>query len=195
MIYIGIGILGFLIIHMFDIVSLKKIPIAKPAIWTLGCCILLYSLVMMFLDPNKLPLPVWSNWIGWGLLIIAGFLLIYSLFINLPFRKTYINIGVGDKLVVTGFYALVRHPGVPWFVIVLIALVLASRSQPLLIAAPVFALVDILLVVIQDKVFFTKMFASYTRYQKETPMLLPNRKSIGACIRSLGQNRVRYPGQ
>ena len=187
MIYIFIGILGFLIVHTFDIVSLKRIPAAKPLTWILGSGLLVYSLIMLCLRSNTLPLPTWSTWLGWGLFALSFFLLIYSLFINLPFRKTYIATGVGDKLITTGLYALVRHPGVPWFTLILLSLILVSKSSPLLIAAPIFILLDIVLVVVQDKFFFGRMFDSYESYRQETPMLVPNRQSLNAFIDSLKQ--------
>ncbi len=185
MVYIAIGILGFLILHVLDIVSLKRIPGAKPVTWILGSGLLGYSFIMMSLAPDKLLLPLWSTWLGWGLLLLSAFLLVYSLFINLPFRKTYIATGVSDKLITTGLYALVRHPWIHWFILILLSLILVSRSSLLLIAAPIFILLNILLVVIQDRFFFGRMFAGYDRYRKETPMLLPNRKSINACVRTL----------
>ena len=185
MIYIVVGIFGFLIIHVFDIVSLKRIRVAKPLTWILGSGLLGYSFIMMSLAPDKLLLPLWSTWLGWGLLLLSAFLLVYSLFINLPFRKTYITTGVGDKLVVTGLYALVRHPWVHCSALILLSLVLVSKSSLLLIASPIFILLNILLVVIQDKFFFGRMFAEYDRYRKKTPMLIPNRKSINACVRTL----------
>jgi len=190
MIYIILGSLGFLIIHLFDIISLKRIWGAKPFTWILGSGLLVYSVVRLCLKSNTLPLPIWSAWLGWGLLSIFLFLLIYSLFINLPFRKTYIAPGVGDKLITDGLYALVRHPGVHWFTLTLLSLVLLSKSSLLLIAAPIWILLDILLVTIQDKLFLGRMFDGYDRYRQETPMLLPNRKSISAFINSLKQARA-----
>jgi len=191
MVYIAVGILGFIVIHLFDIVSLKRIPSgAKPGVWTVGSGLLVYSLIMLCLKSNTLPLPIWSAWLGWGLLTLSLFLLIYSLFINLPFRKTYIATGVSDKLITTGLYALVRHPWIHCFTLLMLSLILVSKSSLLLIAAPIFILLNILLVVIQDKFFFGRMFAGYDRYRKETPMLLPNRKSISACISSLRKARA-----
>ncbi len=192
MIYISVGIFGFIVIHLFDIVSLKRIPSgAKPGTWIAGGGLLAYSLTMLWLKGNILPLPIWSTWLGWGLLLISLVLLIYSLFVNLPFRKTYIAIGVGDKLITTGLYALVRHPGVIWFIPFMLSLILVSKSSLLLIAAPIFILLDILLVIIQDKFLFGRMFDGYDRYQRETPMLLPNRKSANAFISYLWQARVK----
>jgi len=169
MVYIAVGILGFIVIHLFDIVSLKRIPSgAKPGVWTVGSGLLVYSLIMLCLKSNTLPLPIWSAWLGWGLLTLSLFLLIYSLFINLPFRKTYIATGVSDKLITTGLYALVRHPWIHCFTLLMLSLILVSKSSLLLIAAPIFILLNILLVVIQDN----------------------NRKSISACISSLRKARA-----
>ena len=188
MIYIALGIFGSIVIHLFDIVSLKKIPSgAKPCVWTVGSGLLVYSLIMLCLRSNALPLPEWTTWLGWGLLPIALFLLMHSLFINLPFRKTYIATGVGDKLVTTGLYAIVRHPWIHCFTLTLLSLVLVSKSSLLLIATPIWILLDILLVVVQDKFFFGRMFEGYDSYRRETPMLLPNRKSVNAFIKGLRQ--------
>jgi len=185
MIYVATGSLGFLVIHLFDIVSLKRIPGAKPFTWSFGVGLLAYSLIMICLAPDKLPLPIWSTWLGWGLLSVSLFLLIYSLFVNLPFRRTYIATGVGDKLITTGLYALVRHPWVHCFSLLLLSLVLVSRSSLLLIASPVWILLDILLAVVQDRFFFSRMFDGYDSYRRETPMLVPNRRSINTFISSL----------
>lgn len=191
MIYVAVGIFGFIVIHFFDIVSLKRIRGAKPVTWVIGSGLLVYSLIMMSLAPDRLPLPMWSTWLGWGLLLIALFVLIYSLFINLPFRKTYIATGVGDKLITTGLYALVRHPGVHWFTLAMIALVLVSRSVLLLIAAPILILLDILLVFVQDRFFFGRMFDGYDSYRRVTPMFLPNWQSVNAFIEGLWPARAK----
>lgn len=182
MIYILLGTIGFLIVHLFDLVSLKRIPLAKPATWALGSSLLVYSVVMASLQSDRLPLPTWSTWLGWLLLLVSLLILGYSLFGNLPFRKTYVAMGVPDKLIKTGLYALARHPGVFCFILVMLSLLLISRSSLLLMAAPIWIIADILLVVIQDRFFFGRMFPGYDRYRQETPMLLPNRKSINTSI-------------
>ncbi|MFC2072917.1 methyltransferase family protein [Chloroflexota bacterium] len=187
MIYIVIGCLGFLLIHLFDVVSLKRLPGVKPLTWIVGSSLLVYALVMVSLRSDKMLPLIWTTWLGWVLLTVSLFLLIYSLFINLPFRKTYIATGIGDKLIRTGLYALVRHPGVLWFILFLFSLILVSRSSLLLIAAPIFVLLDIVLVIVQDKFFFVRMFAGYESYQRETPMLVPNRQSLNTFVNSLKQ--------
>ena len=186
MIYIGIGIFGFIIIHLFDLVSLKRIPLgAKPITWTAGFAILIFSLIKLCLQSNTLSIPVPLTWLGWLLLAVSLMMISFALFINLPFRKTYVSAGVGDKLVKTGLYALVRHPGVYWVTSFFFSLVLISKSYLMLIAAPIFVVLNTALVIAQDKYFFLKMFEGYDKYQQETPMLVPNRRSVTAFINSL----------
>ncbi|MDP3879739.1 MAG: methyltransferase [Dehalococcoidales bacterium] len=187
MIYIAIGCLGFLLLHIFDIVSWKKLAGLKPFIWFSGSGLLVYAMVMAWLRSDEMALPLWTVRIGWALLAVSCLLLIYSLFINLPFRKTYIAAGVSDRLVTTGLYAMVRHPGVHWFTLAMFSLVLVSRSRLLLIAAPIFILMDIALTIWQDKFLFGRMFEEYDKYRRETPMLIPNRRSLNAFVNSLKQ--------
>jgi protein-S-isoprenylcysteine O-methyltransferase Ste14 len=187
MLYIIIGAIGFVVVHLFDLVALKRIPRLKPIIWCIGSGLLIYSLVMICRYPVKIELPDWSVWLGWGVLTVSLFLLIHALFVSLPFRKTYVDTGVSDKLVRTGLYALVRHPGIMWFPLFMLSLIPISRSSLLLIAAPLFIALDIVLVVIQDKFIFGRMFHGYDSYRRETPMLLPNKKSFSAFLRSFRQ--------
>jgi protein-S-isoprenylcysteine O-methyltransferase Ste14 len=186
MIYIVIGVVGFFAIYLFDLVSLKRISLGiKPFLWTAGCGLLLYSVVMLCLEPATLPISNWLTWVGWGLLLVSLFMIMLTLFVKLPFRKTYVDSGVGDKLVKTGLYALIRHPGLYWVATFMFSLVLISRSSLMLMAAPIFVFVNTVLVIIEDKYLFVKMFDGYDEYQKETPMLIPNRRSIKAFVNSI----------
>ena len=194
MAYIALGTLGFLIIHLSDIVSLKRTPLAKTVIWLLGGGLLLYSIVVVSLMPSKLPLPVGLVWLGWPLLAGSLLLLIHSLYVSLPFRETYITSGVGDRLITSGLYALVRHPWLYGFTLLMLSLVLVSRSSLMLVAAPIWISLAILLVVIQDRVFLGRMFPGYERYRRETPMLVPNSRSIAAFIGQQGQQKIKNQG-
>jgi protein-S-isoprenylcysteine O-methyltransferase Ste14 len=184
MIYIVLGGLGFLVIHLLDIAAIKRLPALKPLTLLVGNGLVVFSIVMVCLAPDKLALPAWTGWLGWGLLPVALFMLIYSLFINLPLGRTYFASGVGP-LVTRGLYALVRHPWVYGLVLLLVALVLVSKSSLMLIAAPIWVLLDIALVAIQDRFLFGRMFADYDNYRRQTPMLIPNRRSLSAFINSL----------
>lgn len=182
---LGAGVLGFCVAPLLDWVSLKRVAYVKPAIILVVTILQFYALYAVSFSVERFDLPRAASILGWFLLPLSLFLLVYSLFIEIPFAKTYAQPGVGDKLVTTGTYALTRHPGVLWYGLFLIALLLITRSSILIIAAPIWFLMDILWVLLQDKYFFVLMFKDYRQYQKETPMLIPNRLSIQRCLKTL----------
>jgi protein-S-isoprenylcysteine O-methyltransferase Ste14 len=183
--YIIIGVLGFLVAPLFEVASIKRIPGAKQCVGVFAAGLVTYAMVITCLKSDRLGLPLWLTSLGWILLLMSLLLVAYSLFINLPLRQTYISSGVEDRLVKTGTYALVRHPAVLWYALLLLSLILVSKAKLLLVASPIWLLMDTLYVFVQERLLFTKMFAGYDDYRRETPMLIPNRKSIGACIRTL----------
>jgi len=144
--YIALGVVAFIIAGFFDLAALQRIRYLKQIIGLAFVILFGYALVMVARHPDKLLLPAWLSSAGWPFLVISGLLLIYSLFLEIPFRQTYAAAGVGDKLVKTGTYALVRHPGVLW------------------LAAPLWIFLDVLYVWIQERFFLGRMFAGYGQY-------------------------------
>ncbi len=192
MVYILLAVLGLLVIHLFDIVSLKGLRFVKPLTWAAGSGLLIWAIIMICREPARLSLPDWSLVLGWVLFVISAPLLVVSLFTNLPFYRTYVRAGVGERLVTSGLYSLVRHPGVPALTLLLAAVLLVSRARLMLAALPVLVGVDIALVYIQDRFIFGRMFAGYAEYRRRTPMLIPNRQSISDFIGSF-RNEPRMP--
>lgn len=186
--FILLGCLAFLIVYFFDLAALKNTAYLKQAIGLSFVLLFGFSLLMVCLKAERLPLPHWLSWLGWPLLVLSAFLLAYSILLEIPFKQTYATDGVGDRLVKTGTYALVRHPGVLWFGLLLLALMAVTRSKLLLIAAPIWLLMDVLYVWIQERFYFGKMFPGYEQYKRETPMLIPTRESIIHCVKTLGRN-------
>jgi protein-S-isoprenylcysteine O-methyltransferase Ste14 len=135
---------------------------------------------MMAFASDKVVFPVWVEWLGWILFPPAVLLKIYSLLIGLPFHQTYVSKGVKDTLVTTGIYALVRYP---W--VFSLSLILISGSRLLMIATPILIGLNLLLVVLQDRFFYDRMFTGYAAYRKQTPMLIPNKQSFKAFKRSI----------
>ena len=182
MTFVVIGAIGFAIIHFCDIVALRNVPWAKPLIWLTGSGMVVYATAAVSLSQDKLALPGWLVVIGWPLLMTSLYLLVYSLFIKLPFRKTYLATGVGERLVTSGLYTLVRHPWLHSFSLLMMSLLLIFQSNLLLIAIPLWIVLNILLVIIQDRFFFGRMFPGYRDYRRQTPMLIPTRKSINLFL-------------
>ena len=180
MIYVILAVLAISVVHFCDPVAMRRLPVFKPVAWIVGISLTVYAAIKASMWPDKLQLPLWTTWFGWIVLSVSLLLVVYSLFICLPFYRTYVARGVGDRLITTGFYSLTRHPGVIWTALCVIGLFFVSKSLLVLTAGPVLIVLDVISVFVQDRFFFGKMFAGYDRYRKETPMLVPNRKSLNA---------------
>lgn len=73
--------------------------------------------------------------------------------------------------------------GLPGF---LGALFLARGSPWLLLAMPVWIGLDAIYIVLQEKLFFARMFgAEYEAYQRAVPMLVPTRRSVRECAQTM----------
>ncbi len=184
MIFVGLGGLGFLVGYAFELTSTKGIRALKPVLWLMCVSLLGYSLTQVCLRSERFWAPGWLAGLGWGLVLVAVLLLIYSLFVEIPLRHTYLAPGPSLHLVQSGTYALVRHPSVLWYGLLLFSLLLVSRSYLLALALPLWVLLDILWVVLQER-RLRRVFPDYAGYQRTTPMLIPNRQSLRACLRSL----------
>ncbi len=185
MIYILIGICGFLAVYAFDCASLNNLRVTKRLIGLLSIALLVYATIMVCIIPVKFHLPFFTLPLGVGLLVVSLCLLVYSLFIEIPFRSTYAQDGTSNKLITTGTYALARHPGVLWLALVYISLALLFPSTTLFIAVTVWLIMDVIIVTLQDKLSFPKMFRAYREYQLKTPFIIPTKQSISTCLKTI----------
>lgn len=112
------------------------------------------------------------------LALVALVLLIDTLFLELPFEKTYLE--REDKPVVydKGMYALCRHPGVIWFFLFYLFLGLALLPEGMIYTGMLYNALNVLYVMFQDIWTFPKTFCDYDIYKKETPFLIPNAHSV-----------------
>jgi protein-S-isoprenylcysteine O-methyltransferase Ste14 len=185
MVFVLIGVAGFVILFFFDLAALRDVRVVKTVIWVAGYGLFAYALNMIIRKGNSFAMPAPIKTIGIVLSIIFTLLLVYSLLIEIPFKRTYLERGAGSRLVTTGTYALVRHPGVLWLILFLIGVFLATGVKTLLIAVPVWGLMDIIYILVQDRYYFPKQFGeAYGRYQNEVPMLIPTKRSIRQCFKT-----------
>lgn len=182
---VGLGALGFLFALAFDVTGLRGWRRSKQFVGLLSAGLSAYALVQAALAGPKLALPAALVWLGWPLLFVALALLVTSLFLEIPLFQMSVEACVSPTLVRTGTYALTRHPGVLWFALLLVALLLVSRSRLLLWAGPIWLSLDVLLVWIEDRFIFPRQFPEYVEYRHETPMLLPTLTSVRRCWRTL----------
>ncbi|HYF83394.1 MAG TPA: hypothetical protein VEB00_10250 [Clostridia bacterium] len=183
--YIILGAVGFLFILLFDIYTLKTDGLKRKALGLSGVVLIAYSAIMATIVSEKIAIPAAIRIAAWILWAAAAFLLVYSLFLELPFKKTYGEAKYSSELVDTGTYALCRHPGVLWFGLMFSFYFLATGAVLIIPAGIIWTAIDIIHVYIEDKFFFPRMFASYKGYTESTPMLIPNKKSIRRCISTI----------
>jgi len=185
MFYIILGSTAFLFLFLFDFYTLREEGIKKKIFGLIGISLLIYSSIMLAIVSPRLSIPIsikLSAGLAWFLSLC---LLIYSLFLELPFVKTYGKKEHSNKLVDTGTYALCRHPGVLWFGLMFLFFFLLTGAKLILLAGIIWTGLDVLHVYIQEKLFFPKMFPEYSLYMKETPMLIPTVYSIKKCLSTI----------
>lgn len=188
MVYIFLGSMAFILFFLFDYYNMRNFNFQKHITGIAAIGIFIYSSVMSITQSEAIEFPMVIQLASTVLFIIAAALLIYSLFLELPFKATYADNNYNSFLVSTGTYALCRHPGVLWLFFSLTFLFFMTGSVIIGFAALVWTSIDILYVYLQERVFFCKMFLGYNVYQMTTPMLLPNKRSISKCVRSFSIN-------
>jgi len=183
--YILIGTMAFVFFFFFDIYTLKNEVVKKKIFGVMGLVPFIYSAIMVTVSWDKIDFPLPLRIVAFVLWLGVTFLLIYSLFLELPFVKTYGRMQHNNELVSTGTYALCRHPGVLWFGFLFLFLFATTGSVLLIPAGIIWTCVDVLYVYLQEKLFFYKIFPGYKAYMKNTPMLIPTKASIKKCISTL----------
>ncbi len=185
MLYIALGSLSFVFLFLFDVYTVRKDGIKKKIFGALGLGLLIYSATMTTVSSTRLvfstPVRIIAA-IGW---LLSMLLLVYSLFLELPFVNTYGRREHSNRLVDTGTYALCRHPGVLWFGFAFFFFFLLTGARLIAFAGIIWTALDVLHVYIQEKLFFKRMFPDYELYIKHTPMLIPTLGSIRKCLSTI----------
>jgi protein-S-isoprenylcysteine O-methyltransferase Ste14 len=192
MVPIAAGTVGFGILLLFDWADGKGIGALKTGSVICSDALIAVSLIALASDPNRFPIAVWVRIMGGAIAVFYLFLLVFSLFLEIPFRSSYGHVSEEKRLVTTGTYALVRHPGVLWFLFFHLFLVVASGSRTLLFAVPFWTGMNIAVAALEDGFFFPRIFGRpYREYQQTTPFLIPTPASIRRCAATLPQFKVR----
>lgn len=185
MLFILTGVLSFLLLFIFDYYTLNNQSIKKKIFGLAGVTLFIYSTVMIIVTSKKISFPITLRVLSGVFCGVFTFLLIYSLFIELPFTKTYGKVQHSNELIDTGTYALCRHPGVLWFGLLFFFAFFMTGAIWVIYAGIIWTGTDIVYVYLQEKIFFLKIFPKYKTYVSTTPMLVPTRESIKRCISTL----------
>ena len=189
--YILIGILGFAFMAGADWATYKKVSFLKPILWFVIIPVFFYAIVMAWIDTTRFDLPSITSTVAWIPLIFFFGLFIYSLYMEIPLKRTYIDSPQPTKVVTNGTYSLCRHPAALWFGIWIISAVLVSRSVTLAVAAPIWIVAHVGCLFWEEKLCRLEDFGDeYKLYQELTPMLIPTVTSIG-CFWKEVKSHVR----
>lgn len=182
MLYIGIGCLAFFFFLLFDLNKIYFLHKWISVSFAIGVALIALSTVAFWSNHDLANISNPHMWF-WGALSLSSLLLlVYSLFMGIPFTKTYIQSKQENTVVNTGMYALCRHPGVLWFFFFYLFLWMASGKTVLIWAGFIWTAMDVLYVFIQDRWLFPKTFAAYEEYKQEVPFLIPTPASIKKCM-------------
>ena len=185
MLFILIGAIGFIMLLGSDIAGIKKYNFASKLLAFFGTLMIFNASIIILIIGETYHLDLGLRIIFGALGLMFLFFLIYSVVIEVRVSNN------GTKgLVTSGTYALSRHPGVLWLFFYYLFGSMFFANIDILIAGMVWSFINVIYVMIQEKVVFTKIFADYENYKKSTPMLLPTLKSIKKCLGTLygGEN-------
>lgn len=176
--YILLGIIGFAFLFAFDYFNYKNKGKLKKLFGILSVASISLGSISILLFMPKTHIHPIIKVIGGGMTTLWGFMLSYSLFFEIPFVDTYGKEKYNGNLVKSGTYALCRHPGVLWFGLLYLSIFLTTGTPYILYGGIVWTAFDAFHVYLQEKLFFHEIFPEYKEYVRETPMLIPNRKSF-----------------
>lgn len=179
-----LGVLGFLCYFLYDVNSVGRIAGWMNRLFMIGTILIVVATSVLFWKRRSVlfQTPMDLLWMAGGVFFL--YLLIYTLFFALPFDETYVKESRCRKAYTEGVYALCRHPGVLWFAGMYLFAALLWKSLEGLIFFVVMVILNIFYVIFQDYYSFPKTFSNYREYQRSTPFLIPNRKSIQQCRNS-----------
>ena len=184
MLWIALGTIGFCIGFMIEVVPRARQGALRPVLWALSFTVILTAMALAAIFTDRYASPTWLTTLGWPAMLVGMALMLYTLLLELPFGSTFLKAPPASGLIRTGSYALVRHPTVLWYLLMMVGLTLASRSITLQIAAPIWLALDVAWIFVQERVSLPKSFPDYHNYIETTPMLLPTKRSILACLKS-----------
>ena len=187
MAFVFIGVTGYAVLLVYDMAMVHKRRIIETFSGIIGSGLVVFSFIMVLRTSPRWSLPLYVSIPAGITSAILFLLLIYSLTLEIPFKRTYLHKSAPSKLITTGTYALTRHPGVLWLFLFLLSAFAASGAWFVLLCAVLWTGADIAYVVIQERFIFPAIFGvEYESYISTTPMLVPTKTSLMRCIRTLG---------
>lgn len=174
-----LGTVGFLFYFLYDINSIRWKNSLMQKFFAIGSIFVVVSTAWVLWESlrGKIAHPAVCVVLG---IFSLGFLgiLIYTLFFALPFDETYLKENKERLAYMDGIYSLCRHPGVLWFAGAYFCFwgMTGELNKGIYFVGMIFW--NYLYILFQDYWVFPLTFTNYGEYKKNTPFLLPNKKSV-----------------
>ncbi len=154
---------GFSALLVVDLPRIDGSSVARAISMAVGVLCLALSFWLGLRPGLYLDLPGWLTVPGWLMMFVGLLMLIYSVFIEIPMKLARevepISSSAGMRYTVTtGTYALCRHPGFWWLVLLVTGSVFVFNHLNILALAFVWILLDLLLIILQDTIMFPPIF-------------------------------------
>jgi len=169
---------GFSALAAADYLAILKKPLASGLLGVLGYLAVAVSLAFMIFGAPFPALTGASQYAGIVLALVAGIMLIWSVFLELPHERRKFGLKP-EQAVTSGTYSLCRHPGWWWLALFIAGIYLIKRETALLTPSIILNVANLALIALQDHFFFPQLFEGYDDYKKSTPFLLPSVRRRG----------------
>jgi len=189
MAFVICGAVPFLLLCAVDELLLRGRSVAKALLSIVAGVLFLFGLIGASLQGGLL-FPLGLRVAGWAFGAPTLGLLAVSLLIQIPVPSVYFSPARERGLVTTGMYSVVRHPGVPSLLLVLVSLVFITGSRLLAMATPIWIAADVAHVAWQERYFLIPKYGEgYRCYQRMAPMLVPTPKSIRRALSTVSRRK------
>ncbi len=195
MLFLAMGSLGFVCMLLFDWADSRRWKL-KGIFWAAAALLIISSCVALAFLDSRIRVPVPLRVIGGIFAAASGSLLVFSQFLEIPLSTSYKKVSGIRRVIRTGTYALVRHPGVLWFFFLTLSLVPVTGSLAMCAAVPLWTALNVILVLVEDRVFFPRVFGrAYQDYKRRVPFLIPTSSSVRVFIATFLRRRKVWTPQ
>lgn len=167
------GIVGFCLTLYYDLQQLDNRLKVRRGTSTAGAIFVTLATACLYFIAIPPDMVWWVLLPGFSVVVLSAFMVLRSTILEIPHKK----IAAGDerKLIDTGSYAITRHPGFMWYFIMCATTVTLYRDPNVALLAASLLAMELIVVVLEDRWIFPRLFPGYREYQDRVPMLFPFR--------------------
>ncbi len=185
-IVVGWSILGFASFLLSDIPRWARRQSWRTLTNIVGLAALTMAIKQVLDSTYIYPVPLGIRLLGGIGLIVFGLLLLYTTFLE-PYRSRPRHTERDRQespVIVTGTFALSRHPDTLWLIGWLISFAVALPTQETPCLLVIWMLLKLVFSAIQDRWLYPSILEGYEGYRREVPYLLPTKRSMKHAYRT-----------